>query len=58
MLGVEALHEEFHDVVRGLGGEPLLCKGQSDCEALLVGHGYRIVHKDRTNMMLVLEDQP
>jgi FkbM family methyltransferase len=30
---------------------------ERDCEALLVGHGYRIVHKDRTNMMLVLETQ-
>lgn len=26
---------------------------QRDCEALLVGHGYTITHKDRTNMMLV-----
>ncbi|MHA7898934.1 MAG: FkbM family methyltransferase [Henriciella sp.] len=26
-----------------------------DCEALLLEHGYRIVHKDRTNMMLVLD---
>lgn len=26
-----------------------------DCEALLVEHGYKIMHKDRTNMMLVLE---
>lgn len=26
---------------------------QRDCEALLVSHGYSIVHKDRTNMMLV-----
>ena len=25
---------------------------QRDCEALLLGHGYQIVHKDRTNMML------
>ncbi|MCF6329600.1 MAG: FkbM family methyltransferase [Henriciella sp.] len=25
---------------------------QRDCEALLVGHGYQIMHKDRTNMML------
>lgn len=26
---------------------------QRDCEALLLQHGYTIVHKDRTNMMLV-----
>lgn len=26
---------------------------QRDCEALLLSHGYKIVHKDRTNMMLV-----
>lgn len=26
---------------------------QRDCEALLMTHGYTIVHKDRTNMMLV-----
>ena len=25
---------------------------QRDCEALLLGHDYKIVHKDRTNMML------
>ena len=28
---------------------------ERDCEALLLENGYRIVHKDRTNMMLVLE---
>jgi hypothetical protein len=26
---------------------------QRDCEAMLVNQGYTIVHKDRTNMMLV-----
>ncbi len=26
---------------------------ERDCEALLLGHGYKIVYKDRTNMMLV-----
>lgn len=30
---------------------------ERDCEAMLVENGYRIVHKDRTNMMLVLEDE-
>ncbi|MEL6414459.1 MAG: FkbM family methyltransferase [Pseudomonadota bacterium] len=29
---------------------------ERDCEALLLGKGYKIVHKDRTNMMLVLDD--
>ncbi|MEQ3746981.1 MAG: FkbM family methyltransferase [Henriciella sp.] len=29
---------------------------ERDCEVMLVENGYRIVHKDRTNMMLVLED--
>lgn len=28
---------------------------ERDCETLLLENGYRIVHKDRTNMMLVLE---
>jgi FkbM family methyltransferase len=28
---------------------------ERDCEKLLLENGYRIVHKDRTNMMLVLE---
>ena len=28
---------------------------ERDCEALLLEHGYKIVHKDRTNMMLVLD---
>jgi FkbM family methyltransferase len=28
---------------------------ERDCEALLLENGYTIVHKDRTNMMLVLE---
>lgn len=28
---------------------------ERDCEALLLEKGYRIVHKDRTNMMLVLD---
>ena len=28
---------------------------ERDCEALLLENGYKIVHKDRTNMMLVLE---
>lgn len=28
---------------------------ERDCEALLLGKGYKIVHKDRTNMMLVLD---
>lgn len=28
---------------------------ERDCEALLLDHGYRIVHKDRTNMMLFLD---
>jgi len=28
---------------------------ERDCEALLLEQGYKIVHKDRTNMMLVLE---
>ena len=28
---------------------------ERDCEALLLEKGYKIVHKDRTNMMLVLE---
>jgi len=28
---------------------------ERDCEALLLEMGYKIVHKDRTNMMLVLE---
>ncbi len=26
---------------------------ERDCEGLLTGHGYTIVHKDRTNMMLI-----
>jgi FkbM family methyltransferase len=29
---------------------------ERDCEVMLVENGYRIVYKDRTNMMLVLED--
>lgn len=29
---------------------------ERDCEALLLEHGYKIVHKDRTNMMLVLDE--
>ena len=28
---------------------------ERDCEAMLLEHGYKIVHKDRTNMMLILE---
>lgn len=28
---------------------------ERDCEALLLSKGYKIVHKDRTNMMLVLD---
>ena len=28
---------------------------ERDCEALLLEHGYTITHKDRTNMMLVLD---
>lgn len=28
---------------------------ERDCEALLLEQGYKIVHKDRTNMMLVLD---
>lgn len=28
---------------------------ERDCESLLLEHGYKIVHKDRTNMMLILE---
>mgnify|MGYP001793450625 CR=1 FL=1 len=28
---------------------------ERDCEVLLLEHGYKIVHKDRTNMMLVLD---
>ena len=28
---------------------------ERDCETLLLEHGYKIVHKDRTNMMLVLD---
>ena len=28
---------------------------ERDCEALLLEHGYAITHKDRTNMMLVLD---
>ena len=28
---------------------------ERDCEKLLLEHGYKIVHKDRTNMMLVLD---
>ncbi|MEM9571806.1 MAG: FkbM family methyltransferase [Pseudomonadota bacterium] len=29
---------------------------ERDCEKLLLEHGYKIVHKDRTNMMLVLDE--
>ena len=29
---------------------------ERDCESLLLEHGYKIVHKDRTNMMLVLDE--
>ena len=28
---------------------------ERDCEALLLEHNYKIVHKDRTNMMLILD---
>ena len=28
---------------------------ERDCEALLLSKGYKVVHKDRTNMMLVLD---
>lgn len=28
---------------------------ERDCERLLLEHGYKIVHKDRTNMMLILD---
>ena len=29
---------------------------ERDCESLLLEQGYKIVHKDRTNMMLVLDE--